>query len=97
MPSILEKLGLKPLSAMSETELLELIEGDRTRRSRERALGRLKRTMKDSPQRAAPKTLESLGLAPATIAGLRASGKSDAVLVAEIQAKLEVLRSKGLL
>jgi hypothetical protein len=83
--SILSKLGITPLLEMSEADVRTLVEADRTRRSRERALGRAKRMMKDSPRKAAPKTLESLGLAPAIIAKLRATGRPDSELVAEIQ------------
>lgn len=87
--SLLHKLGQKAAYELTEGELLALVEADRTRRITQRTLGRVMRQTKDKPPKttksgkvkAAPQSLESLGLDPNIIAKLRADGKSDAELI----------------
>lgn len=87
--SLLDKLGLKSITELSTEELQKLVSGDRQNRTLVRAAGRIKRIAKD---KAAVKvhrvvTLESVGLAPAIIIKLRASGKSDGEIIGELKAK----------
>ena len=88
--TLLDKLGLKSLGQMSDDELRQLVSKDRQNRTMVRAAGRIKRIAKDEAQpkthKALP-TLEATGLAPALIVKLRASGKSDAELIAILKAR----------
>ena len=76
---------------MSDLELTNLVIADRTRRSQERALGRLKNSMRDSTSAFKPRTitkpLDSLGLSPAIIAKLRASGRPDSEIMITLKQK----------
>jgi hypothetical protein len=87
--SLLDKLGLKNISQLSDDELRKLVSNDRQNRALVRAAGRVKRIAKD---KSATKThrvvsLESIGLAPALIAKLRASGKSDGEIISDLKSK----------
>ena len=101
--SLLHKLGKLQAWEMSYEELRELVHKDRERRTIARAMGRLtamlkdesgkkKRSEKPSSSRK-PKasakvvTLESLGLDPLLITGLRKSGKSDTAIIKSMQEK----------
>jgi len=98
--SLLNKLGFKQAWQMSETELRGIVERDRNRRIIQRGIGRMvamatrgKRQQRNATPHSAsvgPITLESLGLAPALITGLRKSGKSDSQII-------KSMREKGLL
>jgi hypothetical protein len=89
--SLLDKLGLKSITAMSDAELRELVSADRVKRTMTRVAGRINRIAKDKTQvaykpKVAP-TLESIGLAPSLISKLRLSGKSDEELITQLKAK----------
>lgn len=86
---MLNKLGFPTISELSEAQLRELIANDRVRRVTTRAAGRINRIAKDktSPKIKLSPTLESVGLAPALIAKLRASGKSDEELITLMKSK----------
>jgi len=90
--SLLKKLGLTPITEMSDDELRTLVMKDRERRSQVRTEGRVRRAAqeKKSPKSSRVPTLESLGLSPRIIETLRASGKTDVELLTE-------LRQKGLI
>jgi hypothetical protein len=87
--TLLNKLGLKPITSMSELEIYNLVAKDRDRRSQQRALGRLKRVMKDAeaPNKARVRSvnLSGLGLSPALITRLRSSGRSDSEILATLK------------
>ena len=85
--SLLNKLGLQAISQLSNDELRELVSNDRIRRVLTRATGRIKRIAKDRSAAIAraPQTLETIGLAPALIIKLRASGKPDGELIAMLK------------
>ena len=88
--SLLNKLSLPSLSSLSDDKLRSMISLDRQNRSLVRAAGRINRIAKDKKSVKAPPTLESVGLAPALIIKLRASGKSDLELIT-------ILKQKGIL
>lgn len=93
--SLLAKLGKKQAWEMSAEELRELVQKDRERRTIARAMGRLTAMLKDGegkksskPRRVkATPSLESLGLDPIVIVGLRKSGKTDAAIIKTMQEK----------
>ena len=87
--SLLHKLGKKQAWEMSTSELEEVVRKDQARRQLRRAMGRVAAILKTStrPKPAAKTTLESLGLDPMVVVGLRKSGKSDAVIIKAMQAK----------
>ena len=92
--SLLTKLGKKQAWEMTNNELEALVIADQTRRTVQRAMGRVLRQSKDDGSAAkakrAPATLESLGFAPAIAEQLRLTGKSEAELI-------KLMREKGLL
>ena len=86
--SLLTKLGLKSILDMSDEELRELVSADRFRRSAQRAIGRAKRIMSTKKPKAEREIkLESTGLAPELIVRLRATGKTDAEIIANMKAR----------
>lgn len=89
MATLMQKLGLKPITEMTELELKSLVEGDRQHRALARAAGKVKRIQKDNaaPKSSRPQTLESTGLAASLILKLRLTGKSDAELIKELKMK----------
>lgn len=92
--SLLNKLGKKQAWEMSLEEITTLVTADQTRRTIQRAMGRVLRQAKDDGTAAkakrAPATLESLGFAPSICDQLRLTGKSEAELIS-------LMRQKGLL
>lgn len=91
--SLLNKLGLKNIGELTNDELREMVSNDRGRRVLTRTAGRIKRIAKEAREvrnpRAQP-TLETIGLDPGLITKLRASGKSDAELIA-------ILKERGVI
>lgn len=89
--SLLTKLGKKAAWEMTNDELTQLITADQTRRSIQRAMGRVLRQSKADGSAAKakrqPLTLEKLGFAPAICTQLRLSGKSESELIKLMQAK----------
>jgi hypothetical protein len=88
--SMLNKLGLKHISELTNDELREMVSNDRGRRVLTRAAGRINRIAKGSKQASRPKllpTLEAIGLATELITKLRSSGKSDTELIAMLKEK----------
>ena len=92
--SLLTKLGKKQAWEMTNNELVAMVTADQTRRTIQRAMGRVLRAegsnVKAKRQKAASATLEGLGFAPAICAQLRLTGKSEAELI-------KLMRDKGLL
>ena len=92
--SLLTKLGKKQAWELSIDELTALVSADQTRRSVQRAMGRVLRQSRDDGSAAKakrkPATLESLGFAPAICEQLRLTGKTEAELI-------KLMREKGLL
>ena len=92
--SLLNKLGKKQAWEMTNDELVAMVTADQTRRTIQRAMGRVLRQSKDdgtlAKAKRAPATLESLGFAPAIATQLRLTGKSEAELI-------KLMREKGLL
>jgi hypothetical protein len=88
---MLEKLGFKSISDMTDEELRALVSNDRIKRVTTRVAGRMNRIAADgshkpSHVRVHPVlTLESVGLAPALIVKLRASGKSDVEIITQMK------------
>jgi len=82
--SLLHKMGGKRAFEMTDEELLEMVTLEQTRRSFQRAIGRVIRINKgkSSPPL---KTLEQLGLAPAICEMLRAKGQDESTLIRQIQ------------
>ena len=92
--SLLTKLGKKQAWEMTISELTELVTADQTRRTVQRAMGRVLRQSKEdgsaAKARRKPATLESLGFAPTICEQLRLTGKSESELIS-------LMREKGLL
>lgn len=92
--SLLKKLNKKQAWEMSASELTELITADQTRRTVQRAMGRVLRQSKDdgtlAKAKRQPLTLEKLGFAPAICEQLRLTGKTEAELI-------KLMQQKGLL
>ena len=82
--SLLHKMGAKAAWEMSPEELLSKVTQEQTRRSFQRAMGRVIRMEKDKPTKR-KLTLESLGLAPEICARMRESGLSESQLISKIQ------------
>ena len=89
--SLLTKLGKKQAWEMTTNELTAMVASDQTRRSVQRAMGRVLRQSKADGSAAkakrAPLTLEKLGFAPAICEQLRLTGKTEAELIKLMQAK----------
>ena len=84
--SLLTKLGLKSVSEMTDEELRVLVSNDRTYRSQQRAVGRAKRIMSNKPPKVERVVnLESIGITPALIVKLRASGRTDTEIIKDMK------------
>jgi len=70
---------------MTDEQLLLIVEKEQTRRTFQRAMGRIIRSNKDKPPSRPKLTLEQLGLAPAICEMLRAKGTDEATLIRQIQ------------
>ena len=84
--SLLHKLGSLRAFEMSEGALLDMVVKEQHRRSVARVAGRIIRSAKGQKP-AKIKTLEDIGLAPATCVRLRSSGKSDLEIIRQLQMK----------
>ena len=87
--SLLTKLKLKSVTEMTDDELKQLVSNDRTYRSQQRAMGRANKIMSSSKKPKVERVvkLESIGLAPALIVKLRASGRPDSEIIADLKQK----------
>lgn len=99
--SLLAKLGKLQAWEMSDETLQALVANDQLRRTKERALGRLRKTLEEqddtefkikkgrpktkSKVKKAPESLEGYGLPPQLCQKLRATGKPDWQLILELQ------------
>jgi len=88
--SLLAHLGLKKITEIPESELIAIVERWQGERTRKRLVARVTRQLKEGEKRAPKRTkpppkLEDLGLAPQVIAKLRATGKTDEELVAQMR------------
>jgi len=90
---MLNKLGFKSISDMTDEELRALVSNDRIKRVTTRAAGRMTRIAQDKSGSSKPShvkvhpvlKLEDVGLAPALIIKLRASGKSDLEIITQMK------------
>ena len=89
--SLLTKLGKKQAWEMTTNELVSMVTADQTRRSVQRAMGRVLRQSKSDGSAArakrAPLTLEKLGFSPIICEQLRLTGKTEAEIIKLMQAK----------
>ena len=82
--SLLDKLGLKSIHDMSDTELRNLLVNDRKRRSVERVKARIAK-VQGKPKK--QPTLEDLGFAPGVAAKARQAHGSDELAIRFLKEK----------
>ena len=83
--SLLHKLGKQLAHEIPEIDYIALIVKEQERRTFQRAIGRIVRSNKGKSNTTKITHLEQLGLSPIIIAKLRATTRSEAELLKQIQ------------